>query len=99
MPLRHAWQAGAWAWTPQQRAAFANDVVHPWALTAVSAHHNRAKADAPPDAWQPPNRAALCTYGIDWIAAKTAWALTVTTAEIDALTRMLTTCPTEESTR
>ena len=94
VPLAHAWQAGAWAWDPQQRLAFANDLTNPATLTAVSATENRAKADAPPDAWQPPNRSARCAYAIDWIATKTAWALTVTRPELDALDRMLDTCPT-----
>lgn len=92
VPLAHAWQAGAWAWTPEQRLAFANDLSHPPALTAVSASQNRAKSDAPPDAWQPPNHAARCTYAKDWITVKTAWSLTVTPAETNALNQMLDRC-------
>jgi hypothetical protein len=92
VPLAHAWQAGAWAWTPEQRLAFANDLTNPAALTAVSASQNRAKSDAPPDAWQPPNHAARCTYAKDWISVKTAWTLTVTIAEITALNQMLDRC-------
>lgn len=92
VPLRHAWQAGAWAWTPERRIAFANDLDDPATLTAVSASQNRAKADAPPDAWQPPNHGARCRYAADWIDVKTTWQLTVTTTEIDALERMLNTC-------
>ncbi|HEV8296799.1 MAG TPA: HNH endonuclease family protein [Acidimicrobiales bacterium] len=92
VPLRQAWQAGAWAWTDQQRSDYANDLVHPWTLTAVSASQNRAKSDSPPDAWQPPNKAARCQYAKDWIAVKADWRLTVTVAETDALRHMLETC-------
>ena len=92
VPLAHAWQSGAWAWSPQQRLAFANDLTNATTLTVVSAGQNRAKADAPPDAWQPPDHGARCTYAKDWIATKTAWALTATTAEIAALEQMLERC-------
>jgi hypothetical protein len=92
VPLAHAWQAGAWAWTVDQRIAYANDLVHPTTLTAVSADMNRQKSSAPPDAWQPPNKDARCQYAKDWITTKTAWSLAVTEPERTALRRMLDSC-------
>jgi hypothetical protein len=43
VPLRRAWDAGAWKWSLQQRRIFANDLSE---LVAVSAHANRSKGDA-----------------------------------------------------
>ena len=35
VPLAEAWRSGAWAWTSQQRQAFANDLADSRALIAV----------------------------------------------------------------
>ena len=43
VPLANAWHSGAWAWTDEQRAAYANDRQHPYTLTAVSARETRRK--------------------------------------------------------
>lgn len=69
VPLGHAWQSGAHAWSPRRRVAFANDLSSPWTLSAVSAAANGAKSASPPDAWQPAP-AARCAYALDWIAVK-----------------------------
>jgi len=92
VPLAHAWQAGAYQWDSERRHAFANDYHNAASLTAVSAVQNRTKSASPPDVWQP-TVAARCRYGIDWIATKTVWSLTVTTAESAALEQMLNYCP------
>ncbi len=88
--LRNAWQAGAEAWPRARRQAFANDLGN---LQLTPASVNRAKGDAPVDAWVPPNRRYRCTYAQRWIAVKTAWALTVTGPERDVLADLLRTCP------
>jgi hypothetical protein len=88
--LRHAWQAGAAAWTRSRREAFANDLRN---LQLTAASVNRAKGDAPVDAWVPPNRAYRCTYARRWVAVKAAWRLTVTAVERQSLTRLLRSCP------
>ena len=37
VPLAEAWRSGAWAWTPAQRMAYANDLDDPRPLLAVTA--------------------------------------------------------------
>lgn len=91
VPVKNAWVSGAKAWTTDKRRDFANDVVRPqlWAVTDSS---NRSKGDRSPDAWKPELASFYCTYARSWVAVKSYWELTVTTAEKAALTSMLDTC-------
>ena len=91
VPLANAWRSGAAAWTKDRRGDFANDLADPQ-LIAVSASSNRAKGDQDPSTWKPKATESWCEYSEDWIAVKTVWKLTVTTAEKAALTDMLRKC-------
>lgn len=91
--LAEAWDSGAYAWTPQRRKAFANDLGVPWALIAVSAASNRSKGDRDPADWLPPLAAARCRFVVDWVAVKVRWQLTVDTAERQALLGLASECP------
>jgi hypothetical protein len=91
VPLANAWRSGASSWTTQKREDFANDLDDPQ-LVAVSASSNRSKGDQDPSTWKPERAAAWCQYAQDWIAVKSHWKLTVTTAEKAALTDMLEKC-------
>lgn len=90
--LKEAWVSGAWAWTPAQRAAFANDLGDPRSLNAVTSASNQAKSDKDPAKWVPTEAAFQCTYISDWIAVKWRWNLAVDQAEKDALTSWLARC-------
>ncbi|MFI9200677.1 DUF1524 domain-containing protein [Streptomyces sp. NPDC053048] len=92
VPLANAWRSGADKWDNERRKAFANDLTHPQLLT-VSAASNRSKGDQSPDQWQPPDRASWCVYGRAWVSVKSTYALTVTAAERNTLTKMLDSCP------
>ncbi|MCG2807672.1 MAG: HNH endonuclease family protein [Coriobacteriia bacterium] len=64
--LSDAWRSGAYAWTPQQRLAFAND---PLNLRAVSGPANNTKGDKGPSLWMPHvagNAAFDCTYATEY---------------------------------
>ncbi len=87
--LSDAWQKGAQQLTPQQRVDFAND---PRNLQATDGPTNQKKRDGDAATWLPPNRAYRCTYASRQIAVKTAYHLWVTSAERDALARILGTC-------
>lgn len=91
--LADAWRSGAWRWTAAQREVFANDVVHPEALAAVSGRSNQSKGDDAPDAWLPDDRGGWCDYADAWVAIKARWNLSVTPAEKSALVRVLEGCP------
>ncbi|MFC7489439.1 MULTISPECIES: HNH endonuclease family protein [unclassified Knoellia] len=89
--LANAHRSGGWAWTAQQKEAFANDVLTP-ELVAVEGSVNQAKSDSGPETWKPPLASAWCDYASDWTAVKRKYALTITQAERDALVQMLATC-------
>jgi len=89
--LSDAWQKGAATWAAGKRLALAND---PLNLLAVDASTNRSKGDGDAATWLPPYKAFRCTYVARQVAVKGKYAIWVTSAERDAMTRVLTTCPT-----
>ncbi len=86
VPLAEAWRSGAWAWTPNQRRVFANDLGVSYVLIAVTDNVNQSKGDRDPAQWMPPNTAYHCQYLIDWALVKYRYSLTVDTAELSTLT-------------
>ncbi|NNE72608.1 MAG: FHA domain-containing protein, partial [Acidimicrobiales bacterium] len=90
--LRNVHESGGWAWTPDAKRAFVNDVGHPATLTVVGDTPNLGKGQKAPDGWRPANPAYWCTYAVDWIDVKHRWGLTVTDPERAALAEMLESC-------
>ncbi|MEV6385244.1 HNH endonuclease family protein [Streptomyces sp. NPDC051773] len=88
--LSDAWQKGAQQWDDSKRIALAND---PLNLLAVDSGTNRGKGDGDAATWLPPNKAYRCTYVAAQVAVKTKYGLWVTSAEQDAMKRVLGTCP------
>lgn len=81
VPLKEAWDSGAWAWDASTRQAFANDLDYDMSLIAVSASSNRSKSDRDPADWMPPNKDYWCEYITAWVQVKTRWSLSVDSAE------------------
>ena len=92
VPLAEAHASGGYAWTREQKVAFANDLTNPAHLIAVSAGANRSKGDRDPAEWMPPNRAYWCEYLTNWVAVKASYDLSVDPAERDALRRGFSVC-------
>lgn len=90
VPLKEAWDSGAWRWDARVRKAFANDLGYRGSLVAVTASSNRSKSDQDPAEWLP--RTRVCSYAKQWIAVKYRWRLAVDAVEKSALTRILRTC-------
>ena len=78
--LKEAWDSGAWAWTSDQRAAYANDLSDSRTLRAVSVASNRAKGEKDPSNWLPIPE-DQCRYLADWVAIKTRWGLSADRSE------------------
>lgn len=88
--LSDAWQKGAATWEFAKRVAFAND---PLNLEPVEASANRQKGDGDAATWLPANTSYRCHYVARQIAVKTKYEVWVTQAELDAMLRVLDTCP------
>ena len=92
VPLGNAHDSGAWQWSANRRAQYANYLEDPQHLIAVTASANRSKGARGPDQWKPEDRTYWCQYAVDWITIKSTWELTVTQQEHTALVQMLNTC-------
>ena len=93
VPLKEAWDSGAWRWNAATRQDFANDLGYPQGLIAVSAGSNRSKGDRDPAEWMPPLASQRCTYAKQWIAVKFRWRLAVDSSEKSFLGGVLRSCP------
>jgi hypothetical protein len=89
VPLKEAWDSGAWAWTSAQRQAYANDLTDARTLIAVSASSNRSKGDKDPAQWLPPRATYVCSYLANWISIKARWHLSMDRAESTAISSTL----------
>jgi hypothetical protein len=90
--LSDAWQKGAQVLSVETRRAFAND---PLNLLAVDGPTNQRKGDGDAATWLPPNKPYRCSYAARQVAVKTRYRLWVTSAEREALARILATCPSQ----
>jgi len=81
VPLKEAWDSGAWAWDAKTREAYANDLDYDMSLIAVSAGSNRSKSDRDPADWLPTNKDYWCEYITAWVQVKTRWSLSMDRAE------------------
>ncbi|OTB09891.1 hypothetical protein K445DRAFT_71410 [Daldinia sp. EC12] len=97
VPLKNAWISGANKWTTSKREQFANDIDRPQ-LWAVTDNVNSSKGDKSPDTWKPPLKSFYCTYASAYVAVKSHWELSITSAEKSALSDMLSTCQMRYST-
>ncbi|MFF4848640.1 HNH endonuclease family protein [Streptomyces sp. NPDC001194] len=88
--LGAAWRGGAYAWTPQRRLAYANDLD---VLLAVDKQTNQDKGSRTADKWRPPRAAYHCEYARRYVGIKAKYGLSVTPPEKTALAGMLATCP------
>jgi hypothetical protein len=88
--LSDAWQKGARTWSKDRREDFAND---PLNLLAVDASTNRGKGDGDTATWLPPNKGYRCSYVARQVAVKKKYGLWVTSAEKNAMRKVLDTCP------
>jgi hypothetical protein len=90
IPLKEAWDSGAWKWSAAQRQSFANDLSDARALIAVTAGQNRSKSDRDPSNWIPPQKSYTCTYLSEWVAIKARWNLSMDQSEFGRIKNLLT---------
>jgi len=92
VPLKEAWDSGAWNWNEDQRKKFANDLDKSFFLIAVTASSNRSKGERDPAEWMPTSVRYRCEYARIWVKIKRAWDLSVDPAENTFLKRTLAKC-------
>lgn len=85
VPLKEAWVSGAFAWTREERVAFANA---PEVLLAVSKGPNREKGDKDPSRWLPPDTAFHREYAARWTRIKLRFHLSADADERSALSEL-----------
>ncbi len=86
--LKETWDSGAWAWTPERRIAYANDLTDGRTLVAVSSTSNRSKGDRDPSNWLPDDD-SVCQYVADWIAVKARWSMSMDESEHGRLRNLI----------
>lgn len=91
--LSDAWQKGAQQWDAEKRKEFANDFLN---LVAVDGPTNMSKGDGDTATWLPPNKEYRCAYVARQVSVKRDYELWVTPAELEAMIRVLSTCPETE---
>lgn len=87
--LSDAWQKGAQQLPREEREKLAND---PLNLLAVDGPANQAKGDGDAATWLPANKPFRCQYIERQVAVKRRYRLWVTSAEKDAMARILSSC-------
>ena len=87
--LSAAHRGGAWAWTYDERVAFAND---PAALLAVDGPTNAVKGDRGPADWMPEDPAFWCEYAADYTSIASAYGLAISAADRQMLVDVLAAC-------
>ncbi|MHA6629520.1 HNH endonuclease family protein [Pseudonocardia sichuanensis] len=90
--LSNAWQTGAQQLAPDTRELLGND---PLNLLAVDGPTNVSKGDGDAATWLPPVRGYRCAYVARQVAVKSKYGLWVTSAEREAIARILSGCPGE----
>jgi len=88
--LSNAWQTGAAYLDKKTRESLAND---PLNLLAVNAKLNRQKGDGDAATWLPPLKSFRCKYVAIQVAVKAKYLLWVTSAEREAIIKVLDNCP------
>lgn len=87
--LSAAHRGGAWAWSFEERVAFAND---PATLLTVDGPSNAAKGDRGPAAWLPEDPGYWCAYAAGYTAIASQYALAVSPADKQMLLDVLAAC-------
>ena len=82
VPLKWAWDRGAYSWQESKRVAFANDQVNLFVVSESANQNKRAKG---PTEWLPPSVAFQCQYVVRFARVVRKYAIEMPTAEAVAL--------------
>jgi hypothetical protein len=80
VPLKFAWDNGAWDWNADKMRRFAND---PENLIITKKFLNQSKGSDGPLDWLPPNGAFVCTYINEFLAVLERYSLILVEEELE----------------
>lgn len=85
VPLKNAYDSGAWRWNKVQRCQYFNFTSSPIHLRALTQSQNSIKGDSSPAKYIPPLRSAQCEYLKNWLSVKLTWGLDMPADEAAAI--------------
>lgn len=85
VPLKDAYDSGAWQWDYQTRCLYANFMGNNFHLISSNGIENMRKGDRAPDEYMPPNEEYQCQYLENWLKIKLIWKLRMTPSEVSAI--------------
>jgi hypothetical protein len=89
VPLKHAHDVGAAAWSKEQKEKFAND---PENLVITNRSYNRQKGAKGIDQWLPRHKDYACKYVSDWIRIKKKYSLRLRDEEKSSIDSLRSDC-------
>jgi hypothetical protein len=81
VPLKQAFDTGAWRWNYKSRCTYGNFMANNYHLLPVNSRENMSKGDKSPERYMPPNRKVTCSYLQAWLQIKLAWGLIMLDSE------------------
>ena len=88
VPLKGAYESGAYRWSAARRCHYANFLADKSHLRAVSGHENQEKSAKAPDEYLPPNDGFRCKFVASWLRIKAAWGLSMSRTEFRAIEKV-----------
>lgn len=89
VPLKNAYENGAWKWNYNKRCLYANFRGNDFHLLAVLGHENMKKGDKGPEGYMPPSSSYTCEYLQNWLKIKLIWQLHLTDDEAQAVSQLV----------
>lgn len=81
VPLKNAYDSGAWKWHFKSRCLYANYMGMKEHLVPVSKSENRSKGDSSPADYLPSSNTYICNYIKNWLTVKSIWNLKLSDRE------------------
>lgn len=85
VPLKNAYNSGAFKWDQRTRCLYANYLGNDYHLLSVQGHENMSKGDRSPADYMPPLQEFRCTYLKIWLKVKLTWGLNMSDYEADGV--------------
>lgn len=89
VPLKAAYDAGAYKWSQARRCVYANFMEMDEHLISTSNFENQSKSDKTPEKYMPPLKEYHCTYLKNWLSVKLIWKLGMTSGEVKAIRSLM----------